>query len=848
MTQNALRPRLSDLALITYLAPLLTGKRVAIAGSTSGEVAQRARALGAHTVISFGGVGEDIAVRPLTPGSVASFHGRLDVLVVPDATAVPSLVALLDEARRALGSEGVVVVGAEPPQSPRPMEPSGRAGTTAYHDLYDLCAARFANVRMLGRGPFVGYTLATFDDASDRVALDTRLIDGDPPRPESFIAVASDSEVALDPIAVVQVPDALLETLREGAAKALEEKLAERDQKLKEVEAASAERWVKIQRYEHGLKELEEENRKAREKVVRASKELEDERKLRQRIELDAQMSRRAPELPKAPDLSADLQRAKDEHARVEADLRAAREAAARDLAAKDDAVTGLQSALAAKAGEVIELRTALDALDVELGVLRTRAAAADAAIAARDAAVATRDARLTDLERELDETQATEVELHAQIEELQSAAARPRDDAAAKAVAAARDAALASLAAARAEASSLRASLDDAPSHDAVAALEARLADRAAALRQATAQRDEALTAVRELALAASRAPVAAANAAPVDGEGEALRSEVRTLRDRVRALESEAVAFAGQAQQSAWRVDELEAALAFARTQPSVRGDDGQLEALRESLRAESAALRAAREAVAESRAEVSRLYAENVSLEARLVHAGMELDGLRAGFQRRVAELEREVERLLRALEVVGAQTGAETGALTDALTAQVQALEAERQGIGFRLREAESALSALAARPAQSAAPAFAVEVRADQALSDLGRTAERLAATEESLREAGERIHALEGALAAARRDHDLLAEQAGAAGAQLDERDRRLAEFDAQHREQLVALRDRVAQAELRAQAQREVLASVRSSVSAILADGRGALVAHDLLQILRTVEGADGG
>jgi hypothetical protein len=301
MSQNALRPRLADLALVTYLAPILQGRRVAVAGTTSGEVAQRLRALGAHTVVCFGGVGEDIAVRALTPGSIAAFHGKLDILVVPDATAVPSLVAVLDEARRALGSDGVVVVGAEAPNGPRLMEPTGRDGATAYHDLYDLCAARFANVRMVGRGPFVGYTLATFDDGSDRVALDTRLIDGDPARPESFIAVASDSAVALDPMALVQVPDALLETLREAGVRALREQLQEREQKLKEVEAASAERWVKIQRFEHGVKELEEENRKAREKVVRATKELEDERKLRQRVELEAQMSRRAPELPKTP-------------------------------------------------------------------------------------------------------------------------------------------------------------------------------------------------------------------------------------------------------------------------------------------------------------------------------------------------------------------------------------------------------------------------------------------------------------------------------------------------------------------------------------------------------------------
>ncbi len=246
------------------------------------------------------------------------------------------------------------------------MEPTGRDGSTAYHDLYDLCAARFANVRMLGRGPFVGYTLATFDDGSDRVALDTRLIDGDPARPESFIAVASDSAVALDPMALVQVPDTLLETLREAGVRALREQLQEREQKLKEVEAASAERWVKIQRFEHGVKELEEENRKAREKVVRATKELEDERKLRQRVELEAQMSRRAPDLPKTPDLAPELQRAKDELARAEQASATARNEAAREIAAKESALAETRAAAHAAA-------LALEAALAELAQLQGR-------------------------------------------------------------------------------------------------------------------------------------------------------------------------------------------------------------------------------------------------------------------------------------------------------------------------------------------------------------------------------------------------------------------------------------------------------------------------------------------
>ena len=101
------RARLADLALAVYLAPILEGRRVAVVGPTSGEVARRARVLGAHTVVSFGGIGDDIAVRALVPGALASMYGKVDVIVVPDAGSVPSLPAVLDEARRALGSEGV---------------------------------------------------------------------------------------------------------------------------------------------------------------------------------------------------------------------------------------------------------------------------------------------------------------------------------------------------------------------------------------------------------------------------------------------------------------------------------------------------------------------------------------------------------------------------------------------------------------------------------------------------------------------------------------------------------------------------------------------------------------------
>jgi hypothetical protein len=324
-------------------------------------------------------------------------------------------------------------------------------------------------------------------------------------------------------------------------------------------------------------------------------------------------------------------------------------------------------------------------------------------------------------------------------------------------------------------------------------------------------------MTAVRELTRSARRpAP------APRDDARDAMDGELRALRERVRLLESEAVAFAGQSQHATWRVEELEAALAAANARPAAPAepvrDDRALDALR----------------------------AENVALEGRLLQRGMELDGVRAGLERRIGELELEVDRLLRALEVVGAQTEAESRAQLDAQRRIGDALVAELQGARYRLREAESALATRVV-PAAPVAEAVAVDVRADQALADLGRTAERLAATEESLRDLRTRLRNTESELAASRREQAVLAERVDEASAQLDERDRREAAAEFHRREQLVALQDRLASAELRTQSLRELVASVRSSVSAILADGRGALVAHDLLQILRAVESSDG-
>jgi chromosome segregation ATPase len=716
------RARCADLALATYLAPILEGRRVAVVGPASGEVARRARVLGAQTVVSFGGVGEDIAVRALTPGAIASFHGRLDVILVPDAGAVPSLVAVLDEARRALGSEGVVVVGSEPDDAPVPMEHGGKR-SVGYHDLHDLCEARFANVRMLGRGPFLGYTVATLDEDGDGVALDTRLIDGDPPRPEAFVAVASDSLVALDPLAVVQVPGELITQIRAGATKALEDALAQREQKLKEVEAASAERGVRIQRYEHGIKELEEENRKARDKTVRMSKELEDERKLRQRVELEAQMNRRAPELPKANESEAELKKLREAAAQVERALAEARKQA--DENARALAEARKQADESARALEA--LRKERDAAHDEAGELKGR--------------VTTSETRIHDLERELDETQAIEADLRAQLDEaLERVEVIDRGP---------------EVEVLRQRLSALEAALTDHHGDAEYVRLETELAARADENLRFVAENQRLEQALRELALTiehtqkrpaaeevedlrARLSTMASVHAALADKAEEVVK-ENAILRERVAQAEAQALTHAGEVQQARWRVGELEAEVARlgvqadkpTAVQVDARGDidavRAELDAARENLRqaqssveegaraSEQRAAEAARlieeqrVALHEARNEVSRLYTLNVGLEARVVHRQVELEGLRAGFNRRVRELEHEVEQLVRALEVAGTQVAFEAKATRDTRDRELDALRAEHQGALFRLREAEGALDEIrAARPAETTA--------------------------------------------------------------------------------------------------------------------------------------------
>src|SRR5947209_1349838 len=72
--------------------------------------------------------------------------------------------------------------------------------------LHELVSLQFENVRMIAAMPFYGVTLAELgqDEVESAVRVDTQLA-GDRPSPNAFVALASQSDVALDAYAVIEL-------------------------------------------------------------------------------------------------------------------------------------------------------------------------------------------------------------------------------------------------------------------------------------------------------------------------------------------------------------------------------------------------------------------------------------------------------------------------------------------------------------------------------------------------------------------------------------------------------------------------------------------------------------------
>ncbi len=328
--------------------------------------------------LAFAALSDDLGVR----------DGAFDVAVVPDLSLFSDAEALVRRARRAVSSTGIAVIASPNPDAKRRlMGPSPVHTPLGYYELYDLVSLQFAKVRMAGQAPFVGYAIAALAEAGDiAVTVDTSLLERSE-EPELFVALAGERPVTLDPYAVIEVPleavpfasaerldnddlhaeKAELEArftlvsleleragdrVRDEVAKAnelaqrvtilstqnaeLAQQLEVKEGRLREIDSRAGDSHVRAERLAHDNHELEEELARQRDRATRLSKQLDDDRRTRQKLEVELGMLRARPDLAGAKD-------------RLDASVR--------ELAERDRRIAELEALLAAKNEEPVTLR-----------------------------------------------------------------------------------------------------------------------------------------------------------------------------------------------------------------------------------------------------------------------------------------------------------------------------------------------------------------------------------------------------------------------------------------------------------------------------------------------------------
>ncbi len=352
------------LVLSAYLEPLVRGRRVAVLGDATIGLADRLLQRGARLVHAYDPDAARVAEKLARSASSRQPHpsfavfdgdlgvrdGAFDTLVIPDLSIFSDPAEILRRARRLTAASGAAIIASPNPDVARGLLPAGarRGAAPGYYALYDLVALQFKQVRMVGQAPFVGYTVAEFAPKGEpEVSVDTSILDGSE-EPEWFIAVAGERLPRLDAFAVIELPfagfpvatagpsvEALTEA--EGRAERLGGELAElrtrhqrdrndagtraesavataarlaeaeaeleaRGARLREVEARAGDTHVRAERLAHQIRDMEEELRSQRDRATRLSKQLDDEKRVRTKVELELGMIRNKPEIAGARD------------------------------------------------------------------------------------------------------------------------------------------------------------------------------------------------------------------------------------------------------------------------------------------------------------------------------------------------------------------------------------------------------------------------------------------------------------------------------------------------------------------------------------------------------------------
>ncbi|MBK8253938.1 MAG: hypothetical protein IPK82_14905 [Polyangiaceae bacterium] len=373
----------------TRVAESIAKKAPAFGSAAAGRPAARG--------VVYAMLGDDLGVR----------DGAFDAVLIPDLTIFTDKTDAVRRAKKLCSPSGAVVVASPNPDAKRRLlgNLKNAAQAPGYYELYDLLTLQFPIVRMLGQAPFLGYAIVAFaPDREPDVSFDASLLAGTE-EPEMFVAVASERNVSTDPYMVVEVPsedvldvytshetpsiapdpnstredrfgsapvvqlaeakarmvlmEAELEDLRsqktsllqsvEGARSEEAQNAAER---LRELEARAGDEHVRAERLTHKVRDLEDELVRQRDRAQKLSKALDDEKKVRQKAEIELGMARGLTRNEESPAPSAKSDALSNE---------------LRETASRADA---LAHELLAKSKETAEIRRELEAANEALTTL----------------------------------------------------------------------------------------------------------------------------------------------------------------------------------------------------------------------------------------------------------------------------------------------------------------------------------------------------------------------------------------------------------------------------------------------------------------------------------------------
>lgn len=628
---------LAELTLAVYVEELATNKKVLFVGDPASPAPERLARV-ARSV-------EVVSARSRVRGTRRG--GRVALRRFPtaedagrwDLVIVPDLaaagLATADKVRTV--ARWLARGGVLVAGTPDPDGPYAHPGALAYEDLFDLLDPAFEHVRMLGQAPFAGFSVVDFAPPGDLgVTFDGSILEGAGERAQHYYALCGERDVVLDAYAVVQVPAAAMAQAREPS-RARDES---RDARVSELAERLREQQDALDAANLHAEETERELHRARRELEEARGELE-----RVRSRLDAAQAEREAFEGRVRSLEAEL-------------------AEAMRIERIDEEYAKLEEALHERGRELTELR----------------------------AEVERRGTLVRDLVEELRELQgraaalpSTEVETPAV-----APAGEPTLEEAQRALRAQLDAAVERAVAAEAEKAQLAFQLDEVRGELALA--ERRASQELEELRRADAELRGTVRGlnarVAELAelhdLTQARLALAEDDRAAAEARNRRLLRELAEAREQLE-LEIARARVAESAREGGVSVDADELARLRAVAQAAAEREGrllGELVKCREEL----AELAARRE------------DGEPENARAALVELEQRIEGMRAGYEARVAELVHELAELGTDAERALVQAGELRSRLATREEAEA-ALRGELAGLRLRLADREAAVEAL-----------------------------------------------------------------------------------------------------------------------------------------------------